>query len=40
MKRGKKYSKSTKGLDREVTYSVAEGVKKARASPTPTSLVH
>jgi large subunit ribosomal protein L1 len=31
MKRGKKYIKSTKGLDREMTYSVAEGVKKAKS---------
>jgi large subunit ribosomal protein L1 len=31
MKRGKKYIKSTKGLDREVTYSVVEGVKKAKS---------
>jgi len=30
MKRGKKYIKTTKGLDRELTYSVAEGVKKAK----------
>jgi len=31
MKRGKKYIKSTKELDREMTYSVAEGVKKAKS---------
>lgn len=31
MKRGKKYLKSTKGLDREMTYSVADGVKKAKS---------
>ncbi len=30
MKRGKKYIKTTKGLDRELTYSVAEGVKKVK----------
>ena len=31
MKRGKKYIKTTKGLDRELTYSVAEGVKKVKS---------
>ena len=31
MKRGKKYIKSTKGLDRDMTYSVADGVKKAKS---------
>ena len=31
MKRGKKYLKSTKGLDREMTYSIADGVKKAKS---------
>lgn len=30
MKRGKKYIKTTKGLNREETYSVAEGVKKVK----------
>jgi len=30
MKRGKKYIKTTKGLDRELSYSVAEGVKKVK----------
>jgi len=30
MKRGKKYIKTTKGLDREQSYTVAEGVKKVK----------
>ena len=30
MKRGKKYIKTTKGLDREQTYSVADGIKKVK----------
>lgn len=30
MKRGKKYIKTTKGLDREISYSIADGVKKVK----------
>lgn len=40
MKRGKKYIKATKDLDRNKYYSVEEAIKEAKNSLTVNLLVH